>query len=385
MTHSEDQRPRKQGKKIRVPMRRNRAKRARISDWTRKAREAEGHEFDTISRESVVAKGEVSRRRTIVVDDDRSLPGGELRLGTVLGVHGLHVQVDDGGRVITCSVPRLLRTLHIQERTPVTVGDRVQFRHRERVGGAPEGVIEIVQPRKGLLQRRVGTRLQTVVANVDQAVVVSSADEPPPKPNLIDRYIVSALSGEIAPVICMNKVDLDQGGRAQAILERYRGLAYSVLSTSAVTGEGIDCLRTLLKDKASVVAGQSGVGKSSLLNAVQPELGLRVGEVTRDTKKGRHTTTLASLLRLDVGGYVVDTPGIRSFELATVDPYVLEGYFAEFVPLVAGCKFPDCTHTHETSCAVKAAVEHGDIHSERYESYVRLFDEGTAGGRYSTR
>jgi ribosome biogenesis GTPase len=215
-----------------------------------------------------------------------------------------------------------------------------------------------------------------VVANVDQAIIVSSAGQPPPKPNLIDRYIVSALTGDITPVICMNKMDLDADGAGAMILERYRALGYETLATSTERGDGIDDLRGKLTGKASVVAGQSGVGKSSLLNAVQPRLELKVGAVTRDTHKGRHTTTTAGLIRLDFGGYVVDTPGVRSFELARVERFQLEGYFVEFVPRVRDCKFSNCTHVHEIGCAVKAAVDAGEIHVERYESYVRLFEEG---------
>jgi len=391
----------KGGRKVRVPFRSNRSVRRRRSDWTQQAREAEDHEIDAERSESVTAKGELSRRRTVIVPDGDAVPGEALRRGTVVAMRGLYADVDDGQKAWQCTVRRVLRTRLIEERHPVTVGDRVRFLiESEGEGVARAGVIEAVDPRSGELQRRVGRRVHTIVANVDQAIIVSSADQPPPKPHLIDRYIVAALVGEITPVICLNKLDLDRapdqasesdaGGPdacesatvedrglppAREVLERYDRLGYRTLYTSALTGEGVDDLRDVLRGKASVIAGQSGVGKSSLLNCVQPGLQLKVGDIIEQTAKGRHTTSTASLLRLEVGGYVVDTPGVRSFDLSTVGRHELEALFEEFIDHVPNCKFPDCTHTHEDDCAVRQAVERGDIHPERYESYVRIFEE----------
>jgi ribosome biogenesis GTPase len=389
----------KSGRKVRVPFRSNRAARRRRSDWTQQARDAEDHEIDAERSESVTAKGELSRRRTVVVPDGDEVPRDSLQRGTVVAMRGLYAEVDDGKKIWQCTVRRVLRTRLIEERHPVTVGDHVQFLiESEGEGVAQEGVIEAVDPRCGELRRRAGRRVHTIVANVDQAIIVSSADQPSPKPHLIDRYIVAALAGEITPVICMNKLDLDhapeqvaEGDRAEPaqaegcglppareVLERYSRLGYRTLYTSALTGEGVDDLRDVLKGKASVIAGQSGVGKSSLLNGVQPGLQLKIGDIIEQTTKGRHTTSTASLLRLDVGGYVVDTPGVRSFDLSTVGRHELEALFEEFVDHVPNCKFPDCTHIHEDDCAVRQAVERGDIHPERYESYVRIFEEPPA-------
>ena len=172
----------------------------------------------------------------------------------------------------------------------------------------------------------------------------------------------------------MNKMDLDRGGRGAELIKRYAALGLNTLGTSIVTGEGIDTLRDVLRGKESVIAGQSGVGKSSMLNAVQPGLKLRTGDIVEHTQKGRHTTTTATLIRLDVGGYVVDTPGVKSFDLSVVPSHDLEMDLGDLAVHVPNCKFPDCTHRHEGDCAVKAAVERGDIHPERYESYVRLFE-----------
>jgi ribosome biogenesis GTPase len=381
MAKPED-RPRKKGQKVRVPMRRNRAKPARVRDWKRQSECAEGLEFDTTQRESVMAKGDLSRRRTIIVPEDGAAVDTELRGGVVVVMHGLHAEVDDGRRRYLCTVPRMLRTRLIRERVSLTVGDRVRFQPAADPPAEAQGVIEQVEPRRGQLQRKVNRRIQTIVANVDQAVIVSSAAEPWPKPNLIDRYVVSALAGEMTPVICMNKIDLDADGQARRLLERYAALDYAVLCVSATAGTNVDRLADLLKDRSSVIVGQSGVGKSSLLNAIEPGLGLRVAEVSWDTQKGRHTTSSASLIRLEAGGYVVDTPGIRAFELCLTNPHELEAYYVEFVPRVPQCKFADCTHREEIGCAVKAAVESGDIHPERYESFRLLFEEIMAGASW---
>lgn len=366
----------KKGRQVRVDLRRNRAKPRRISDWTRQAREADDHEFDPKQSESIVAKGDLSRRRTIFVrDENDALPPG-LHRGIVIAMRGLFAEVDDGERIWSCTIRRLLRTRLTEDRHPVTVGDRVHFKIGATGAGVEhEGVIEVVEPRKGRLRRRSGRRIHTIAANVDQAIVVTSAGQPPPKSHLIDRYIVASLAGEIVPVICMNKVDLDEDGSGADVLERYTRLGYLTLRTSAVKGEGLGDLREILADKVSVVAGQSGVGKSSLLNALQPGLRLRVGDINEQLQKGRHTTSNAVMLPLDFGGYVVDTPGVRSFDVSMIPRNEFEAYFIEFVDRVSGCKFPDCTHTHETECVIKHAVETGDIHPERYDSYVRMFED----------
>ncbi len=365
----------KAGKKVRVHFRRNRAPAPRLKGWTEKARQAEGHEIDSVRSEQIAARGALSRRRTVIARDDDSLAEG-LQLGIVVAMRGLYAEVDDGENVWPCTVRRVLRTRLIKERHPVTVGDRVHFAiEADAEGVVREGVIESVEARRGKLQRLSGRRIQTIVANVDQVVIVSSAAEPRPRVHLIDRYIVAALAGEVTPVICMNKIDLDADGVTKSMLNRYIKLGYTTLRTSAVTDQGIDELREVLRDKATGVAGQSGVGKSSLLNAIQPGLKLRVGDIVEQTGKGRHTTTTARLLRLDVGGFVVDTPGIRSCDVSIIKRHELEVYFTEFVDHLSGCKFPDCSHTHEIECAVKSAVESGKIHAERYETYLELFEE----------
>lgn len=368
------------GEKVRVPFRRNRSPRRRDKDWTDRARDAGGHDLEAVRSEQVVPRGDLSRQRTIIVGDETRT---DLIGGVVVAVRGLYADVDDGRQIVPCTIRRVLRTRLIKERGPLAAGDRVGFViEKEIAGKGVEGAIESVEPRRGQMRRLTGRRIQTIAANIDQAIIVTSSAQPDPKPHLIDRYIVSAHAGEMAPVICMNKIDLDVDGSSAAILDRYVRLGYRTLRTSAVTREGIDDLRNELKDRSSVIAGQSGVGKSSLLNAIQPGLLIRVGEVSAQSEKGRHTTSTACLHRLDFGGYVVDTPGIRSFDLSIIPAGELEAYFIEFVALVPQCKFPGCTHTHETDCAVQAAVEHGDVHPHRYETYLALFAETSQRSDY---
>jgi len=365
----------KGGKKVRVPFRRNRLKPRRTKDWTDKNQDAGDHEQDTARIEHIVTKGELSRHRTITVDED-GLADPELQAGVVVAMRGLFADVDDGTRVWPCTIRRVLRTQLIEERHPVTIGDRVRFRITKQAEGVvQEGVIHHVEERKGRLRRMVNRRIHTIAANVDYAVIVSSAAMPAPKPHMIDRYIVASLSGDIIPVVCMNKLDLDVEGRGAEVVERYADLGYRTLLTSAKTGQGIDDLREVFKGKSCVLAGQSGVGKSSLLNAVEPGLNLRIGDIVEHTNKGRHTTSTAILIKLKLGAYVVDTPGIKSLDVSPVPINEIELHFVEFGPHIPNCKFPDCTHTHETDCAVQTAVDSGEIHEERYESYVRLFEE----------
>lgn len=375
MSSSSDKSPDKKNKKIRVPFRRNRTKRKRDSDLTRQVKEAEGFEINAEQSQRVVARGDLSRHRTITIRDGDAC-GENMERGVVVAFRGAYAEVDDGSNIWSCTVRRILRTRLIDERNPVTIGDHVLFHLQDETEGVVRvGVIEQVEPRTGQLRRKSGRRIHTMVANVDQVFIITTARLPNPKPNLIDRYIIAAHAGDITPIICMNKIDLDDDESARELLVRYKKIGYKTICTSATVGTGIDELKELFKDRSSVVAGQSGVGKSSLLNAVQPGLNLRIGDISEQIEKGRHTTSTARLLRLEVGGYVVDTPGVRSFDLSIVPRNEYEAHFVEFVPLVPNCKYADCTHTHEANCAIKSAVENGRIHPMRYESYCQIFKD----------
>jgi ribosome biogenesis GTPase len=371
-------------KKVRVDLRKNRSKPPRQRQWTRGFQEHGFSEEATTGQERVRPKGELSRRRTLVQEDAPAsadagseaaeMPAvdkGACLFGRVLRVHGLNsVVATEDGREVRCVVRRVLRTLATDERGVVATGDHVWF--LPAPGG--EGVIERVEPRHGLLTRASRGREHVLVANVDQVVIVVSLVEPELKPHLIDRYLASAAQGRIAPLVCLNKADLVDPAAYQPLVGFYSQLDIPALLTSAETGLGIGRLRDRLRGRQTVFSGQSGVGKSSLLNAVQPGLGLRVREVSEVNQKGRHTTTTAQLLPLDFGGWVVDTPGIRQFQLWDILPEEVEGFFPEFRPYVPLCAYPDCTHTHEDRCAVKGAVVRRRISERRYTSYLGLFN-----------
>lgn len=260
----------------------------------------------------------------------------------------------------------------------VAVGDRVTITPHED----GSGTIERVHERTSAFSRvRSGIKRdfrQILLANPDQIVIVFACAQPEPHLRMLDRFLVIAEKQEIGALIVANKVDLVTQKQAESIFGIYVELGYPVIYTSAHTGQGVDILRQHLKDKISVLAGPSGVGKSSLLNLIQPDLGLHVRAVSEATSKGMHTTHVRELFPLEIGGYVADTPGIRSLALWDTEPEELDGYFVEMRDRVSECKFNDCTHSHEPGCAIRAAVESGEIAPERYHSYLRLRFEDEA-------
>lgn len=372
-------------KKVRVQLRKNVQSRTRDNDLTRRFHQGDLRPAEAPASERVRAKGALSRRRTIIAEqagdaataEEVADPTAHLAVdlseclpGRVLKVHGLEsiVEAEDGRR-FRCGVRRLLKSLAIEERSVVAVGDRVWF----RPGGDGQGLIEKVEPRAGVVTRGYRRREHIIASNIDQILIVSAFARPGLKLMLIDRYLISAERGGVRPVIVLNKADLVDLADYQWVLGLYAQLGYETFATSAADGRGLGRLREILARGVTALSGQSGVGKSSLLNAVQPGLNLRVGEVSDWTFKGKHTTTNSELIRLPAGGYVVDTPGLRQFELWGVEPGEVEGHFVEFRPYIPGCKFPDCSHTHESGCAVKEAVHWGQIHVGRYESYLKLY------------
>lgn len=381
-----------QKKKIRVELRKNRSKPPRENDLTRQFQQDADQAEDVQSGERVRAKGELSRHRTIVQDvttDGLTMPAVDIKQchrGRVLRTHGLYNYVElDDGRQFRCTLRRLLKSLTTDERSIVTTGDIVWVRpsgHLAKPESSDDGssscplydgMIERVEPRHGTLTRASRRREHVIVANVDQLVIVMSVVEPALKPHLIDRYLASAIKGQLRPIICLNKCDLTDAVELQPLVGAYAQLGIPTVLTSAKTGRGVDELRDLLKNRATVFSGQSGVGKSSLLNQIQPQLGLRVRSVSEASQKGRHTTTAAQLIRLEFGGWVVDTPGVRQLQLWDTRPEEIEGFFPEFAPFVPLCGFPNCTHIPEIHCAVKAAVDRRLISLRRYQSYVGMF------------
>jgi ribosome biogenesis GTPase len=377
-------------KKVRVALRKNRQKRTRANDVTRGFQDDGLGAVPAPGVDRIRPKGELSRHRTIIQEvggpDEgevaaappdaaarRAVDATACLSGRVVRVHGLvsMVRSQDGG-IYPCHVRRLLKSLEIEGRSVIAVGDCVWFRPGSPAGTL--GLIEKVEARRSVITRGYRHRQHTIAANVDQVMIVASLAEPALKTGLIDRYLVSAEVGRVRPVIVFNKADLVDLASFQWVIGLYAQLGYKTIVTSVKDGTGRDLVRSLLASGVSAVTGQSGVGKSSLLNAVQPGLNLKVREVSDWTFKGKHTTSNAELLVLDSGGLVVDTPGLRQFELWGTAAGELEAYFIEFRPFIPHCRFPDCSHTHEAGCAVKSAVYWGEIHAGRYESYRKLYE-----------
>lgn len=287
------------------------------------------------------------------------------------------IETADG--LVVCQLPGRLKRER-QATDLVTVGDRVTF----SLNSDGTGTIESIQERHSVLSRArtaagarqlTSDREQVLVANLDQIIIVEAMANPAPSLRKLDRFLVVAEINDLPAIICVNKIDLSGLETAQNLFAVYEKIGYPVLYTSPKTGVGIGSLREQLKNKISVLTGSSGVGKSSLLNAIQPGLGLKVSAVSEATGKGMHTTRYAEMFPLPDGGYVADTPGIRGLALFDVEPTELDGYFREIAALVAQCQFSDCTHRHEPGCAVVAAAKKGDISPDRYDSYLRLREE----------
>jgi ribosome biogenesis GTPase len=318
--------------------------------------------------------------------------GDETVQGTVVRKSQGFYGVDVDGRTIQCALSNKLRKQlvypiadpasirrrvvaveEIRSVDPVAIGDVVRFVD----AGDGSGLINEVLPRANKLVRRAAGPKpleQVIVANVDQVVCVFAATFPEPKWELLDRYLAAAESQELPAIICITKVDLADSEALAEEVGNYRQIGYPVILTSAVTGTGLDEALQVLQGRASVLMGKSGVGKTSLLNALQPGLGLRVNAVSQITGKGKHTTTHLEMFGLEGGGRIVDTPGMREFALWDVGDVELAETFPEMRPFLGTCRFgASCQHDAGASgCAIKAAVQRGAISARRYESYLRL-------------
>lgn len=371
--------------KVRTEFKKNYQSRQRRSDLTQRFQQDDLDDAAFSSRERVSGKGELTRHRTVAgqqavragdgLSVEMEIDDPNARTGRVLRVHGLECVVrTDEGREYRCAVRQVLKSISTDQRHVVAAGDLVVFRPE----GKAQGIILSVQPRHGVLSRTSKGRRHILVSNVDLVFVVASAAEPALKPHLIDRFLVTAEQASLEPIIVINKADLVNAADFMPVVGVYAQLGYQILLTSAQQGWGVDYLRQITRERQSVVTGQSGVGKSSLLNAIQSGLGLRVQPVSADNSKGKHTTTTSELIPIHGGGYLIDTPGIRQLELWDVSGEEVAGLFRDIRPYVSHCRFPDCMHTHEVDCAVRDAVADGKIDPRRYDSYVHLIEDPAA-------
>jgi len=300
------------------------------------------------------------------------LRAGKVLSGRVLQAFGNRfiVQTTDG--TYDCGLRGRLRLSAKRRTTPVVVGDQVRF----VLSQPPHGTIEEVAERKNALSRPDVNNPdieQVIVANVEQMVVVASVDEPRLKLGVIDRFLLAAERSGMDGCVCINKIDLAPQEKYERALEVYRSAGYTVIACSAKTGAGIDQVREAVRHRVSLFAGHSGVGKSTMINALQPGLRIKTGEISRATGKGTHTTPAVQLHPLSFGGFIADSPGLREVGLWEIEPAELDKLYPDMAPFLGQCRFRNCVHIDEPECAVKEAVTDGYLASERYAGYVRIY------------
>ena len=287
------------------------------------------------------------------------------------------VRLDDG-TTVNCKMRGVLRLKGMRCTNPVAVGDIVQV--EDKGGDAP--VVGAIEPRKNYIIRRASNlskEFQIIAANLDQAVLVATLTNPVTSTTFIDRFLATAEAYQVPAVLAFNKVDLldtdEWRQQLDGLKSLYESIGYPVITMSAATGEGAEALRTQLSDRMSLLSGNSGVGKSSIINLLVPEAHVRVGDVSQTHHKGMHTTTFSELLDLPGGGAIIDTPGVKAFGTIDFERAEVAHYFPEIFRISDGCRFNNCTHTHEPGCAVLDAVEQGAIAHSRFVSYLSILDE----------
>jgi ribosome biogenesis GTPase len=287
------------------------------------------------------------------------------------GVNNIYT-VDANGREIECRIKGKVFKEDERSHNPLAVGDVVTV-EPDGYSALRGNIVGREKRRNALVRWNKNTKsIQTLACNVDHLAIVSSFAEPPFRPRFIDRLLVAARAGGVEPFVLVNKRDLGADEEIRARLQNYRDCGYTVLEMSVQTGEGLGELAAYIANKVTVFAGQSGTGKSSILNALAPALALRVGTISAKHDRGAHTTNCAVMLSVPGRFQLIDTPGIRELDVADVPCGQLKFYFPEFAQYLPRCQFPSCLHRDEPACAVKAAVEHGEILFDRYDSYLRL-------------
>lgn len=303
----------------------------------------------------------------------------KMPLGRVIKSTGSWYDVrNDAGEVVQCRLRGKIRLDGLRTTNPVAVGDWVNF---EKERDKDTCVIDKIMPRTNVIVRKsvnLSKESHIIASNVDQAILVATIAQPRTSTGFIDRFTVTAEAYHIPVVIVFNKCDLyndEQNAVAEELMRVYNGIGYQSFVISAKTGYNCDRLKTIMKDKLSMFSGHSGVGKSALVNRLDPNLDIRVGEISEVHEKGKHTTTFAQMYELGFGGYIIDTPGIKEFALFDMEKETLAQRFPEMRALMHDCRFNNCTHLHEPHCAIKTAVEEGVIADWRYENYCNMMDD----------
>lgn len=285
---------------------------------------------------------------------------------------------NDAGEIMLCRLRGKIRLDGLRTTNPVAVGDLVNY---EKERDKDTCVIDKILPRTNVIVRKsvnLSKESHIIASNVDQAILVATIAQPRTSTGFIDRFTVTAEAYHIPVVIVFNKCDIyddEQNAMAEQLMKVYNAIGYESFVISAKTGQNCDRLKAIMKDKMSMFSGHSGVGKSALVNRLDPNLNIRVGEISEVHEKGKHTTTFAQMYELGFGGYIIDTPGIKEFALYDMEKETLAQRFPEMRALMHECRFNNCTHLHEPHCAIKNAVEQGLIADWRYENYCNMMDD----------
>lgn len=293
---------------------------------------------------------------------------------TVVRATGSWYDVLHDGETVRCRIRGRLRLKGVRSTNPVVVGDEVACEADE--GG--DYVIADILPRRNYVIRRASNlskESHIIAANVDQALLMASLRSPETPTEFVDRFLVTCEAYKVPVTILLSKLDLQDAEAVAEFRAVYKGAGYRVLEVSVREGRGVEEVRELLAGRTTLVSGNSGVGKSTLIQAIDPSLDIRTGEISESHHKGRHTTTFSTMYPLAGGGAVIDTPGIKGFGLIDIDEAELWHYFPEMMRVAPACRFYNCTHTHEPGCAVTEAVKAGEIAWPRYESYLKIRDE----------
>ena len=297
-------------------------------------------------------------------------------LGLVMRSTGSWYEVQSEGRMLQCRIRGKLRLKGVRSTNPVVVGDWVRVEDDEQGGY----VISAIEPRRNYIIRRASNlskESHIIASNIDQALLVVTLFSPETALEFVDRFLVTCEAYKVPVTILLAKIDLARE-RMEAVEEFhaiYESAGYRIIEVSATQGEGVEQVRELLRGKTTLLSGNSGVGKSTLVAAVEPGLDIKTGEISQSHHKGKHTTTFSTMYPLAEGGYIIDTPGIKGFGLIDIDDAELAHYFPEMMRYLPDCRFYNCSHTHEPHCAVVEAVKRGEIAYPRYESYLKIMDE----------